>query len=155
MSDAPVGPERRLVLCEGYDDRAFWAAWLERNGARKSKYDALVSKEIRKGQYGYETKTGHTVVIIPHGGDRPRGAGELLARDLRVILEDGRTEQIDMLVVSLDLDTREVDLAEARERRWTAVSRRCREACADMVEEAGVSLIVRGLERDTRVELVC
>jgi hypothetical protein len=57
-----TSPER-YVLCEGYDDRAFWKQWLLHLGCREAR-DAVRGE----GRVAYRSKSGRLVVVMPYKG---------------------------------------------------------------------------------------
>ena len=72
-----------IVLCEGYHDRAFWAAWLELlgctdpgkqkcGGGRKDVLDPWGNKVVG-GQYAFHSISGRFVRIIPCNGRTLKG----------------------------------------------------------------------------------
>lgn len=98
-----------VILCEGYHDRAFWTGMLLKLGCtdpgqplpnqsrRKSVVDPW-GKEVRRGQYGFHSKTGAFIRIIPcHGKNN-------ILQFLDIRLEERATKPLRYLVVSADAD---------------------------------------------------
>jgi hypothetical protein len=96
----------RVVLCEGFHDRAFWQGALEglkcvdpgaAKGGRKPVLD-LDGKVVGRGQFGFYTPSEHFVRVVPcHGKENVLPA----LRDKVRGLETGR---IDFIVVNWDDD---------------------------------------------------
>lgn len=68
-----------VILCEGYHDRAFWAAWLTRLGCtdpgkpepgsnRRKPIEDPWKNEVKGGQYAYHSLSGKFVRVMPCGG---------------------------------------------------------------------------------------
>jgi hypothetical protein len=92
-----------VVLCEGYDDRAFWAGWLTSLGckAAPSKANLILdpwSETVHRGQFAYLTSTGAFVRVTPCGG-----RDEVLkAAESR--LKQRTTHELRRLIVNTDSD---------------------------------------------------
>lgn len=106
-----------IILCEGYHDRAFWAGWLDHLGctdrgrsqskiARVAVYDPW-GRKVAGGQFGFYSKTGKFVRIIPcHGDSRAVGrkARELLGDERQRIRQGASEPRLARLVFSVDPD---------------------------------------------------
>jgi len=106
-----------VILCEGYYDRAFWAAWLEHLGctdpgrrpgssARLSVLDPWGSEVKGKGQYAYNSKSGKFVRIFPCDGkgNVVREMRNRLAEDRDRLAQHASRPRLARLVVSVDPD---------------------------------------------------
>ena len=110
-----------IVLCEGYHDRAFWAAWLERlectdpgkqkgGGGRRDVLDPWGNKVVG-GQYAFHSGSGRFVRIVPCNGK----SNVLPAARIRLQKEADRLNQgasesrLTRLVVNLDPDVSSSD----------------------------------------------
>jgi hypothetical protein len=103
MKDVP----RSVVLCEGFDDRAFLAGWLlflgctdpgnQGSGLRKKVFDPN-GTEVSVGHHAWNSKSGSFVKVMPcHGDDQ-------VLRMLDVELPRRFSERLDRVVVCLDDD---------------------------------------------------
>jgi hypothetical protein len=103
MSPTDLGES--VVLCEGFDDRAFWAGWLlkklncqkwkpERNGDLIDPW----GKPINRGVYGYSSPSGRLIRVIPM-----QGKGDLAAITNRLLVESA-TRPLVRLVMNRDAD---------------------------------------------------
>lgn len=93
------------IICEGYHDRAFWAAWLERMGCtdpghrdgakRVDVFDQWKTK-VARGQFLFHTPSGNHVRVVPVDGvDNVRQAA-------RARLLEHSSKQLRRLVVNCD-----------------------------------------------------
>jgi hypothetical protein len=58
----------RVILCEGYHDRAFLAGLFEDHlGLEQLRVD-LNGRSITQGQFGYRSRTGSLIIVVPCGG---------------------------------------------------------------------------------------
>lgn len=91
-----------VVLCEGYYDRAFWAGWLERLGCPSPRgrpvYDTL-RKRVVGGEYGYSSKSGNFVRIVPCHGKK-----NVLPETRRRLNDRHLDPTLSHLVISVDPD---------------------------------------------------
>lgn len=99
---------QHIILCEGYDDRAFWAGWLRHMGLRDlslrtdSTRDRRVmdpwGRPVVRGQFGFATPSGAFVRLVPcEGGDNvPPTAVQFI--------KEHTTHPIARLIVNLDAD---------------------------------------------------
>ncbi|NJL26977.1 MAG: hypothetical protein HC897_03390 [Thermoanaerobaculia bacterium] len=99
---------QHVILCEGYDDRSFWAGWLSEglacrdptNKGTKRISDAW-NRPVKDGRFLFESPTGEKILIHPfHGRSRARQA-------LGEYLDDVQAESPDLLVLSIDSDATE------------------------------------------------
>lgn len=95
-------PAQRVVICEGYHDRAFWKGWLGRNGCRTQSKDPW-GQRVTGGQHGWRTPGGAFVRVLPAGGDLRR-----VLRFAEVYLRNSETEPVPSMVISTDADGRTV-----------------------------------------------
>ena len=104
-----------VILCEGYQDRAFWAGWLEslgchnlgRRPARMGRIRVLDpwNVEVSGGEFAFHSKSSKFVRVVPcHGKDNVLPAAESRLKD-RVDRELAR------LVVNRDSDETVEDTA--------------------------------------------
>lgn len=98
-----------VILCEGYHDRAFWTGMLLKQGCvdpgqplpNQSRRKFVVDpwgKEVKSGQYGFQSKTGVFIRVIPCGGKHN------ILRFLKIRLAERATKPLHYLVVSADAD---------------------------------------------------
>ena len=109
-SAAATVRNERFILCEGYDDRAFWAAWLKRLGCKRAPGKTPIpggrefvygpdGKELPPGHFGYLSRNGAFLTLVPcYGKDN-------IPRELRLRLQQRDTKPIDRVVVNVDPDT--------------------------------------------------
>ncbi len=119
----------RVVVCEGYHDRSFWAAWLARLGCTDIRMSsdlavAVVKRFAVKGTFGYLTPSGVGLLLTcpdrnryPGRDGMKQAVGNLLATPLG---------GIDHLLVSVDSDAdgeaAGSALCEADVRQWADLS---------------------------------
>lgn len=96
--------QQHVVLCEGFEDRDFWAGWLRHLGCtdptdrgKKIAQDAWGQQVKGKGRYLFRTPSGSSVIIQPFDG---RNKARKTARDYL----QGEVNRPDRLVVNLDSD---------------------------------------------------
>lgn len=94
------GTGERIVLCEGYHDRAFIAGALEKMGCTESRTDGQGKTVSGGGQYGFRSATNQFIRVVPCQGK------EKIPVQLRSTL-DGRGTRgfIKRIVVCIDADT--------------------------------------------------
>ncbi len=93
-----------VVLCEGYNDRAFWAGWLKHLGCREARTlgGFFLDTTIRagRGHYGFRSKSDRFLRVIPCGGRRH------VRYEARSALDDRAFEPLlERLVINVDADT--------------------------------------------------
>lgn len=91
---------QHAILCEGYDDRSFWAGWLGALGCEDRKGDPndVWGRPVRgEGRFVFQAPTGARIILHPVGG-RSR-----LRPFARTYLAD-RNHRFDRVVVNLDPD---------------------------------------------------
>ncbi len=102
MSDEE--PKQHVVLCEGFDDRSFWAGWLLHLGCtdptdrgKRRALDAWGRPVSGGGRYLFRTPGGSSVIVHPFDGRSNAGktAGEYLR---------GQVYRPDQMVLNLDSD---------------------------------------------------
>jgi hypothetical protein len=115
-------PSQAVILCEGYEDRGFWAGWLEQLGCKDLSEKGRVpvirdpwGKPVAGGAYAYESPSGGFLRVVPCRGDRSR----IMAR-ARLELSGRTTNPLRHLVINWDPDTR----ADAMEANPLADARR-------------------------------
>jgi hypothetical protein len=113
MSDA----KQTVILCEGYNDRAFLKGWLLRLGCTEQKEDPFRIR-VSSGQFGFDTPTKRFLRIAPGHGD-----DNVLAL-IGPTLKERATKPLDWLVVNLDCDSAHDDNGEQRARRVQSVVER-------------------------------
>lgn len=65
MSEA----RQSVILCEGYDDRSFWAGWLVVGlGCTEAKGRDPWGRPVNQGKYAYRTATGEFLLVHPCDG---------------------------------------------------------------------------------------
>ena len=96
----------RVILCEGFDDRSFWAGWLQHldctdptNRGKIKARDANNRPVQGQGRYLYRTPTEHSSIEI-----RPYEGRSNLAKTVRDYLKIHRGSPIDRMILSLDSD---------------------------------------------------
>lgn len=92
-----------IILCEGYDDRAFWAGWLKHSGCTIPKDgDKVVDsseKIVSNGQFMYRSKSEKFIRLVPcHGKPKIRGSArsQLKQRTIKPFLTH--------LIINIDPD---------------------------------------------------
>ena len=105
-----VGPRpsigHSVILCEGFDDRSFWAGWLTHlgcvdptdGGRNRDVRDVNDEKVVGKGRFLFATPTGSSLVIQPINGRSN------LSRSLRDELKEHRTKPRRRILLNLDSD---------------------------------------------------
>lgn len=56
-----------VILCEGFDDRAFLAEWLVTLGCQEARQDPW-KKPVTTGQYGFNSRSGRFIRVHPCNG---------------------------------------------------------------------------------------
>ncbi len=97
---------QRVVICEGYHDRAFWKGWLKRRGCTPRDTDPW-GQRVKGGQHGWHTPSGAFVRVLPARGDLRQ-----VLRFVRLYLRNAPTEPVPLMIISTDADAR--PLAERR-----------------------------------------
>lgn len=132
--------QERHVICEGYDDRAFWSGWLERRGCSvdKGAKDSRGTKVEGAGKYAFRSPSNALIVI--HPADGKRRVRTLLERlftgphldanvDLQLVVnvdaDDRASERVDDYLQGLVSDFSPQPLSH---RRW-----RCGDTAVDAV----------------------
>lgn len=91
-----------VVLCEGFDDRAFWSGWLQRLGCRPAETAAERrdewGREVSKGRYLFYSPAGDRILVEPFEG-RPK-----LNRAVDAWMRELATRPIRRLVLNIDSD---------------------------------------------------
>ncbi len=93
---------QHVILCEGFDDRAFWAGWLiylgcQDQGRRRPVYDAW-GEEVKNGKYLFTTRGASNVLVDPvHGGSEVRATAMTYFRQ-------HNTKPIGRMIVNIDSD---------------------------------------------------
>lgn len=59
--------QQAVILCEGFDDRAFLAEWLVTLGCQEARQDPWRSS-VTTGQYGFKTPSGRFIRVHPCNG---------------------------------------------------------------------------------------
>ena len=116
--------ELRVVLCEGYDDRAFWKGWLQHLGCKEK--ESLKTEYRGQGQYAYVSGSDDVhVVVKPYQGLNKLGTqlGTTLRRQKpsRIIINrDADTEDAsDSVDRSLDSLAESQGLQKHDSRTWS------------------------------------
>jgi hypothetical protein len=91
-----------VILCEGYDDRSFWAGWLDALGCVDARRGGSAvdpwSEPVRGGQYAYRTPSGRFVRLHPCDGRQK------LAAIAALYLSRSEARPVSTLVLSFDAD---------------------------------------------------
>jgi len=97
---------QHVILCEGYDDRAFWTGWLLHMGLQNlaarpgsSRVKRVIDpwgRPVVDGQYGFVTASGAFVRLVPCRG------GNKVAPAAAQFLTDHATHPIGRLLINLD-----------------------------------------------------
>jgi hypothetical protein len=124
---------RSIVLCEGYDDRAFMAGWLTALGCkdpgegtpRKPVTDPDRGTPIRGGVHAWTSNGGAFILVVPCYSD------DKALEEVRNRLQQRTVERIDRLVVCLDDDGLGVDARRAAVGSRVAAAGGQRESGAD------------------------
>jgi hypothetical protein len=93
-----IGEQQSIILCEGYDDRSFWAGWLMALGCREAKGRDPWGRPVNQGKYAYRTPTGAFVLVHPCDGR------ERLAEHARLYLSGHPTHPLAQLLINHDSD---------------------------------------------------
>lgn len=98
-----MNERQHIILCEGYDDRAFWCGWLLRLRCQDlSKQSRSVSdpwgRKVTGGQFGFKTPGGTFVRLQPCQG-KPK-----LKPSTHSLVKKHPTNPIGRLLVSFDAD---------------------------------------------------
>lgn len=109
------GDFRQLdILCEGFDDRSFWAGWLLHLGCmdpteagKKDARDARGDKVKGGGRFLFESGNWKIVITPYHGRSKAKKTVEDFLR--------GDAEAPDVLVLNLDLDAEDEKAAPGRD----------------------------------------
>jgi hypothetical protein len=99
-----------VILCEGWDDRAFWQGWLTRLGCQDIRSAALPGRDVGvdpsndkvrgEGHHGYRTPMGGFIRVIPvHGDDKV-----ISAVPAELIRAEARDHPVERIVVCVDGD---------------------------------------------------
>lgn len=96
--------KQHVILCEGFDDRSFWAGWLGYLGCtdptdrgKRPACDAWGRPVRGGGRYLFHTPAGSSLIVHPFQGryNAQRAAGEYL---------EGQVYRPDQMVLNLDSD---------------------------------------------------
>lgn len=66
--------DQTLIVCEGYDDRAFLKGWLLRRGANDPSKDGKIAvkdpwqRRVQKGQFAFHGGDDRFIRLVPAGG---------------------------------------------------------------------------------------
>ena len=139
-----MSEQERIVLCEGYHDRAFWRGALEHfgcidrgaiaGGGRKPVLD-LSGRVVARGNFGLYTPSGHFVRVRPCGGDR-----SLVLAELKTLLQRLATQPIERFIVNID-DDGDVRTDNKRNSFPEAVRNATASVAAGVIEDANGDLI--------------
>ncbi len=99
---------QHVILCEGYDDRAFWAGWLlhlgcrdpagsTTAGRRPAVYDAWGEK-VTGGRFLFEAPSGSKILVEPFHG------ASLVRRTAEIYILGQTTKPVDRMIINLDSD---------------------------------------------------
>jgi hypothetical protein len=91
---------QHVVLCEGYDDRAFWAQWLTHMPCRDlgKRCKDPWGRRVGAGQFGFQTPAGVFVRIQPYDGV------DSLTQAVRDVVNKHCVRPVFHLLVNLDAD---------------------------------------------------
>jgi hypothetical protein len=97
--------KQHVILCEGFDDRSFWAGWLGYLGCTDpSKQGRVKVKDAHglpvqgSGRFLFHPRAGACIILHPYGGrSKLRGAAN-------EYLKDHKTHPIDRMIFNLDSD---------------------------------------------------
>lgn len=91
---------QHVILCEGYDDRAFWTGWLQHLGCTSRGRGARDpwGRPVRGGEYAFDTPGGCFLRVVPVGGDSK------LKSKVRFFLAAHATHPVGYLIVNWDRD---------------------------------------------------
>ncbi len=103
VSETGLSDDRlNLILCEGYQDRAFWKGLLRHRDCRRADYDPAGEKVQGRGRHGYRSRSGEGayVEVVP-----VNSASKLLQAVRVEVREADVLPQLGTLVVNFDPDT--------------------------------------------------
>lgn len=99
---------QHVILCEGYDDRAFWSGWLLHIGckdlsvrpdsSRIKRVEDPWGRVVSRGQFGFATAGGAFVRLVPCDG------GGNVASTAAQFFKEHTTHPIGRLLINLDAD---------------------------------------------------
>jgi hypothetical protein len=99
---------QHVILCEGYDDRAFWAGWLLHMGLRdlsrrpdshrRQQVKDPWDRPVTQGQFGFATASGAFVRLVSCDG------GENVAPMAAQFIKGQPTHPVGDLVLNIDAD---------------------------------------------------
>jgi len=89
---------QRVILCEGYDDRSFWAGWLVGLGCTEAKGRDPWGRPVNQGKYAYRTASGEFLLVHPCDGR------ERLAAQAEIYLAGHPTHPLAHLLINHDSD---------------------------------------------------
>ncbi len=95
--------QQHVILCEGYDDRSFWAGWLTHLGCVDPSAGGRVAvndgwgRPVRGGRFLFEAAAGSKILVQPYRG-KPQ-----LARAVREFLK-GQVDPPSRLIINRDSD---------------------------------------------------
>lgn len=99
---------QHVILCEGYDDRAFWVGWLLRLGfkdlslradsSRTKRVEDPWGRLVSRGQFGFGTPGGAFVRLVPCDG------GGNVAPTAAQFFKEHATHPVGKLLINLDSD---------------------------------------------------
>lgn len=93
------GPRQSIILCEGYDDRSFWAGWLVVGlGCTEAKGRDPWGRMVNQGKYAYRSKTDAFLLVHPCDGR------ERLTEQARFYLSGHPTHPLAHLLINHDSD---------------------------------------------------
>lgn len=99
--------DERLVLVEGYDDRAFWKGLLiERAACTEARKEAKTAEHRHDGMFTYLTPSGALLHVIPVKEQKQQSE---VSEAIREKLRNRAIKRFSRLVVSPDLDGRTLD----------------------------------------------
>lgn len=137
---------QHVILCEGYDDRAFWVGWLLRMGCkdlslradsnRIKRVEDPWGRMVSRGQFGFATATGTFVRLVPCDGGGNVGA------TAAQFFKEHANHPIDRLLINLDADdTLDSTSTSARD----IIAGVVRAQNGDAISDAGGSYFVAGV----------
>jgi hypothetical protein len=97
-----------IVLCEGFDDRAFWQGLLLSLGCKDARRDSSIHKF--NAVFTYRTPSGRLVHVVPCHQQQSAVGSEERAQDpvrflARLLLKGRATKPLSRLILNLDVDT--------------------------------------------------
>lgn len=107
--------QQYVILCEGYDDRSFWAGWLLYLGCEdpsnqgKKRVKDIYGKTVGSGSFLFRTPRDVVIIVKPYHGRSKLGFA------VKDYIDEQGTCPIDRLILNLDSDAEDDSGSNARD----------------------------------------